>query len=35
VREKLVLPLDAPLVSAGETVIDTPFAGLAEFTANV
>jgi hypothetical protein len=32
VREKLVAPLAAPLVSAGETVIATPLAGLVEFT---
>ena len=32
VREKLVDPLAALLLSAGETVMATPLAGLAEFT---
>jgi hypothetical protein len=32
VRVKLVLPLDALLMSAGETLIETPLAGLVELT---
>jgi len=35
VRVKLVVPLPAPLLSAGETVIATPLDGLAEFTVSV
>jgi hypothetical protein len=32
---KLVLPLEALLMSAGETVMATPLAGLVEFTVSV
>ena len=34
-RAKLVVPLPAPLLSAGETVMATPLAGLLEPTASV
>jgi hypothetical protein len=34
VRVKLVIPLLAPLLSAGATVIATPLAGVLESTAN-
>jgi hypothetical protein len=35
VSVKLVLPLAALLLSAGEAVMITPLAGLAEFTVSV
>jgi hypothetical protein len=35
VRVKLVLPFVALLLSAGETVMATPLAGLVEFTVSV
>jgi hypothetical protein len=35
VRVKLVLPLPAPLLSAGETTMATPLAGLVELTVSV
>jgi hypothetical protein len=35
VRVKLVVPFDAPLVSAGETAIATPLAGFVEATVKV